>query len=109
MDIQKVNQNIDSSIAKQVYQINQLIPYPLTDIQIEDVSKSLSELLPELNSEDLKTIIDRFKMNHYEWDRTKVIQNIFKYAPEVLKTRLDEEAYKKMIIRLKPSRVMPPR
>lgn len=87
MDVVKTNLSIgvNKEIAKQVYHINQLIPFPLTDIQIEDIAKSLEELIPELTPQQLKKMIDRFKFGYYEWDKTKGIQNIFKNLSDVMK------------------------
>jgi hypothetical protein len=75
---------VEIDLARQIYQINLLIPYPLTDSQIEDFSRTLQELVPELTPAQLKRMIDRFKMGIYEWDRNKMIQNIFKYVMPVI-------------------------
>lgn len=110
MDIIKRNHliEVNKELAKQVYQINQLVPYPLSDIQIEDIAKSLEELVPELTPMQLKKMIDRFKIGYYEWDKTKVIQNIFKNLANTMKEDYvgkDEEFQKIMERFRKPSQV----
>lgn len=69
-------------VGIQVYQINQVISFPMNDIQIEDMSKSILELCPEIEGQMLKNIVDNFKTGKYEWDKSKNIQNIFDYIPK---------------------------
>lgn len=87
MELIKTNSSpsiVNVEMAKQIYQINLLIPYPLADSQIEDFANTLEELIPELTPVQLKRMIDRFKVGVYEWDRNKLIQNIFKYAMTII-------------------------
>lgn len=64
-------------IASEIYEVNLLAPYPLTSIQIEDWSRSLNKLLPNLEISVLEKLIDDFKTDAIEWDYKKGIQNIF--------------------------------
>lgn len=63
-------------LAKQIYHVNQLKPYPLSKTEIEDWAISINELRPEITAQHLKTIIDNFKIGHFIWDNTLGIQNL---------------------------------
>lgn len=94
--LQKVNQSLELSdkelsLAVEIFHVNQVMPYPLSDLQISDWAKSINELMPEVSSADIKKIIDDFKLDNIEWDNKKGIQNIFNaispksiYVPEEL-------------------------
>lgn len=69
--------NKELQIAGEIYEVNQLAPYPLSSIQIEDWARSINKLLPELQVSDLERVINDFKMDKIEWDYRKGIQNIF--------------------------------
>lgn len=64
-------------IAKLIYHVNYIIAYPLSDLHLEGWAKSINELKPELNIENLKKVIDKFKLADLQWDTKKGIQNIF--------------------------------
>ena len=82
---------VNLDLAKQVYQINQLVPYPLSDVQIEDIARSLDRLVPELTPELLGLMMDRFKYGYYQWDRTQLIQNIFNNLGSILSEKYKDQ------------------
>jgi len=67
----------ETYIAKELYHINQLVSYPLSESQIEDWAKSINELSPSTTPQDLKIIINKMKMGEVEYNHIKGIQNIF--------------------------------
>ena len=86
--IQKINQSLSThlnekefEIAKIIWHVNQLVAYPLTDYQIESWAKSIAELAPNVTPDEIKKIIDNFKIGRIEWDYHSGIQNIFKNLP----------------------------
>lgn len=69
--------NKEIKIAQEIYEVNQLAPYPLSSIQIEDWSRSINRLMPDLEVSKLESLINDFKLDNIEWDYKKGIQNIF--------------------------------
>lgn len=65
-------------IALQVYHINHLTAFPLSDQLIDEWSRSISELRPEVTPEQIKEVIDGMKQGYIEFDNRLGIQNIFK-------------------------------
>ena len=72
-------------IAKVIWHVNQLQPYPLSDNQIEAWSKSINELRPNQDIDVLRAIINMMKFGNCEFNPKLGIQNIFialkKYDP----------------------------
>lgn len=68
----------EHDIAKIIYHINQVRTYPLTAIEIEDWSRSINEILPELELDNLRELVVEMKKGNIEYDNTRGIQNIFK-------------------------------
>lgn len=64
-------------LSKILFDINLLREFPLSDIQIEDLTVKLKQLAPNLKSEDLMQILNKFAMNKIKWDNKQIIQNIF--------------------------------
>lgn len=62
----------------QVYHINHLTAFPLTDNQIDEWSRSINELRPDVTPEQLKEVIDGMKQGLIDFDNRLGIQNIFK-------------------------------
>lgn len=62
--------------AKIIYHVNQLTPYPLTGVQIEDWAKTLADLYRGLDLEVLKDIIKEMKLDNLEWNPKQGIQNL---------------------------------
>lgn len=79
--------NKEVSIAGQVCQISQLTPFPLSDPQIEDWSKSINELFPDLVLDDLKQVIRDFKMCDRVYNTREGIQNITRELKQVVLER----------------------
>jgi|GEM_PF-3465221 len=65
-------------IAMVIYNISHLRPYPLSDSQIEDWSKVINRLLPDLDLYDLSGMIDKMIIGEIEYDNKEGIQNIFR-------------------------------
>lgn len=74
---QSVSTQINEGFVKQLYHVNYLVNYPISDFMLEGWSKSIQELAPEITIEDLKIITDRMKLGSIEFDHRKGIQNIF--------------------------------
>ena len=64
-------------IAKVIFHVNQLSNYPLGVPQIEDWSKSIEDIVPNLEIDDLKYLIKCFKIGEEHYDYKLGIQNIF--------------------------------
>lgn len=91
--IQKVNQSLDLSdkqisIALLVVEVNMLIAYPISDNQITDWTRTIDRLVPDLDLNVLGDILDQYKFDRLEWDKSKGIQNILRelcpkgYSPD---------------------------
>lgn len=95
-------------LAKQLYHLNQLTPYTITDIQIEDMAYSIYELVPELKPYQLKRMIDRFKIGIYDWDRAYLLPNIMKKAYQIISEEVnDSEQLKQLKDRLTKPTIQP--
>lgn len=64
-------------IAKIVSHINQLSNFPLSVPQISDWSKSVNDICPNLEVDDLKYLIRCFKIGEEHYDAKIGVQNIF--------------------------------
>jgi hypothetical protein len=81
-NLQKANQSLGLNeqqieIGKALFHVNQLIAYPLTDLQIIDWSKTITRLMPEVTPAQVMAVIDEYMLENIEWDKSKGIQNIF--------------------------------
>jgi hypothetical protein len=63
--------------GKTIFRINLLLPYPLSDNQIEDWLDNIKRLEPNISVQTLNLIIDRFLTGHYKWNSHEALQNIF--------------------------------
>lgn len=83
MELQKINNDLSSlsnetiALCKSLVHVNQLSPFDVSDAKIMDWAKSIQELMPNVGCEDLKTLIDDFKLGVLDYDNKKGIQNIF--------------------------------
>lgn len=97
-DNQLVSITINPEIAKALFHVNYLTPYPYSDMIIEGWAKSIQELEPEITSEVIKWILDNMKKGLIEYDSKKGIQNIFsgfvKYCMYILRNSKDENVKK---------------
>ena len=69
--------NTTTNLIKELYHVNYLVAYPISDSMLEGWAKCLTELAPGMSSYLLKDIIDKMKMGHIAYDHKKGIQNIF--------------------------------
>ncbi len=76
-------------ICKQLFCINQLVPFPLSETQIEDWSSTLKRLAPNVTDQQLQTVLDKFATNRTKWNEKQGIQNIFR-GLELLKLNKGE-------------------
>ncbi len=81
--IQVVNRSasiiqVDTEFVKQLFHVNCLVSYPITDPMLEVWARSIQELTPELTVDILKQIIDKMKTGEYDFDNRAGVQNIFK-------------------------------
>ncbi len=87
-DDQLVSTTTKESYIKQLYHVNYLVSYPISDLMLEGWSNSIIELVPEITPDDLKEIINRMKLGTIDFDYRKGIQNIFKGYTILLKELL---------------------
>lgn len=78
-------------IGKELIEVNQLSPFPLTAEQVVDWAKSIEELIPDIDPTDLRFIINEYKTDELEYDQRKGIQNIF----SALKYHFNDKYFKK--------------
>lgn len=64
--------------ARCLYHLNKIRRFPLNDDQLQDWSKTIMRLRPEVSAERLQVVIDAILMGEYLWDPELGIQNIFK-------------------------------
>lgn len=80
--------------GKTLFRINLLLPYPLSDNQIEDWIDNIKRLEPNISIQTLNLIIDRFLTKHYKWNSHEALQNIFAainlYKEELKKLQQEE-------------------
>jgi hypothetical protein len=69
--------NKEIEIAAVLTKVNMLAPFPLNDLQIEDWSKTINRLMPDLKITDLNQVLDNMIIGKVEYDNRKGIQNIF--------------------------------
>lgn len=92
--LQKANTNSLSSeirnMGVELFHYNQLTTFPLSDAQIIDWAKSISEIAPNLTIEILHEIIRRFKIGQGEFDSRLGIQNIFNGYRTILREQMED-------------------
>lgn len=66
-----------SEIGKVIYHVNQLSPFRISDEDIIEWSKSIEEIVPEIEIDDLKFLLRCFKTGEENYDNKVGIQNIF--------------------------------
>ncbi len=69
--------NKNELLVKELYHINYVVNYPLSDIMLEGWDRTIKELEPEITNEVIKWILDNVKLGFMDWDNKKGIQNIF--------------------------------
>jgi len=74
---QLANTRIDVEMVKQLYHLNHLTPFPVSDNILERWSASIQELEPEITPEVIKWICNNMKIGWIEYDNRKGIQNVF--------------------------------
>lgn len=75
--------NVQIELCKELYHVNQLTSFSVNDERIIEWSKSLSELVPNLDAKDLHTLINDFKLGELEYNQKEGIQNIIKGLKEL--------------------------
>lgn len=92
-------ENLNSTINNlclQIWHMNKLLSYPLSDPQIESWAKTINELTPQLTPEQLRFIINGMMLGELDFDPKVGIQNIFKnYKKIVAKKILTSEKSEK--------------
>lgn len=58
--------------------VNSLLTYPLNDDRVEDWVLILHELYPEVDSNKLNEVANKFITGEYSWDNNLGIQNLTK-------------------------------
>ena len=72
-----ITTNKSEQLVKELYHINYVVNYPLSDIMLEGWEKTIKELEPEITNEVIKWILDKVKLGYIDWDNKKGVQNIF--------------------------------
>jgi hypothetical protein len=67
---------INDNFVKQLYHVNYLVNYPISDIMLEGWTRSINELMPEATPQDIKFVIDKMKLGEIKFDSRKGVQNI---------------------------------
>ena len=67
----------EQEIAMKLYYVNILTPFRVDDSILELWSITVNRLLPDLETEELQSLMDAFMKNEVEFDRNLGIQNIF--------------------------------
>lgn len=82
--LQQVNHNLstrlnnkEQDIVKELWHINQVITYQLTDTQLEDWSKSIHSLYPAIEIKELTKAINLLKTGKVKWDVGVGLPNVF--------------------------------
>lgn len=65
-------------LCKQIFSINQLVAFPLSETQMEDWATTLKRLAPNVTNETLQIVLDKFATNRTKWNEKQGIQNIFR-------------------------------
>ena len=65
------------AMVKAVVHVNMILPFKLDNQELVMWSDSVVDLVPEATPQKIKFLLDLFKMDELEWDRSKGIQNIF--------------------------------
>ena len=79
-----VNITTNEQMIKELYHVNYLVAYPLSDTILEGWCKCIIELKPETTPEDIKKMINKMKLGLIPYDPKLGIQNIFRglrYTP----------------------------
>lgn len=63
-------------LAKILFHVNQLVPFPKSDAELEDWARSLLSFSPNFDSRKLVFLINEFKLGRIEWQKDVGIQNI---------------------------------
>lgn len=77
------------TVCQQLFHVNKLIQFKLTETEMEDWSRDIAELSPNTTAGELKLVLDKFKTNRTKWDVKQGIQNIFR-GIELLKLNKGE-------------------
>lgn len=81
-------------IAKSLYHVNQLSPYPINDFRLEEWAISINEIVPNLEINDLVLIINFFKTGGMPYNTNLGIQNIFSALLAKFNKKYSEEIFK---------------
>lgn len=65
-------------MARCLYHLNKIRRFPLNDDQLQEWSKTIMRLRPDVSQERLQAVIDSILMGEHTWDPELGIQNIFK-------------------------------
>lgn len=82
--LQQLNRNLSTPlndrehlIVKELWHINQVITYQLTDSQLEDWAQSINSLLPTLEIKEVSKAIKLLKTGKVKWDVGVGLPNVF--------------------------------
>lgn len=64
-------------VATILWNVNQLVAFPISDTLLESWSRSVVRIRPETTVRELEKLIYLMKIDKIEWDSKKGIQNIF--------------------------------
>ena len=88
---QLASTHLKISLIKQLFHVNCLVAYPISDTMLEVWANTLSELEPEITPEVVKWIVDKMKLGMLDFDNRKGIQNIFEGFRKYISHKIKEE------------------
>lgn len=69
--------NKQIEIAKALYHLNQVTSFTIPDIRLAEWSRTLDNVFPELDIEDLKIVILDFQTCELQYNQSEGVQNVF--------------------------------
>ena len=84
-----IDNNYFDRLVCELYQINQVTTFPVSDKNLEAWGNSIIELAPELTPEILKKIINKYKTGYYQWDNKVGLPNIFKGYHQLILEKIE--------------------
>lgn len=75
---QLVFSEAEKQLAVQIFHVNQLSPWKLSDLEIIEWTKTILDICPDATPEKIKDVIDRYKTNEIEWNTHQGVQNIIR-------------------------------
>ncbi len=66
------------TICKTIAITNQIVSFPISDIQIEDWYKTIARIRPQTTPDELQLVMDKFLDGRSKWDHRESLPNIIR-------------------------------